>query len=37
MFSSSVVEKVLLGAHAEGKKFDVVVVDSPPLLEGMLF
>ncbi|KAL1681344.1 hypothetical protein EV122DRAFT_261148 [Schizophyllum commune] len=31
---SSVVEKVLLHAHEEGKKFSVVVVDSRPLLEG---
>ena len=27
-------EKVLLHAHEEGKKFSVVVVDSRPLLEG---
>ncbi|KAF9008769.1 hypothetical protein BDQ17DRAFT_1236646 [Cyathus striatus] len=31
---SSIVEKVLLRAHEEGKKFSVIVVDSPPLLEG---
>ncbi|KAF8974659.1 translation initiation factor eIF2B delta subunit [Flammula alnicola] len=31
---SSVVEKVLLSAHNEGKKFSVIVVDSKPLLEG---
>lgn len=31
---SSVVEKILLRAHSEGKKFSVIVVDSRPLLEG---
>ncbi|KAF8204885.1 translation initiation factor eIF2B delta subunit [Pholiota molesta] len=31
---SSVVEKVLLSAQSEGKKFSVMVVDSKPLLEG---
>ena len=31
---SSVVEKVLLQAHEDGKKFSVIVVDSKPLLEG---
>ncbi len=31
---SSVVEKVLLGAHSEGRQFSVVVVDSRPMLEG---
>lgn len=31
---SSVVEKVLLEAQEEGKKFSVIVVDSKPLLEG---
>ncbi|KAF5331531.1 hypothetical protein D9611_007663 [Ephemerocybe angulata] len=31
---SSVVEKVLLRARSEGKKFSVIVVDSRPLLEG---
>ncbi|EGO01639.1 hypothetical protein SERLA73DRAFT_177056 [Serpula lacrymans var. lacrymans S7.3] len=31
---SSVVEKVLLRAHAEGKQFSVIVVDSRPMLEG---
>ncbi|KAF9475923.1 IF-2B-domain-containing protein [Pholiota conissans] len=31
---SSVVEKILLSAHSEGKKFSVMVVDSKPLLEG---
>ncbi|KAF8629742.1 hypothetical protein AX15_003300 [Amanita polypyramis BW_CC] len=31
---SSVVEKVLLNAHDEGKRFSVIVVDSQPLLEG---
>lgn len=31
---SSVVEKVLLNAREEGKKFSVIVVDSQPLLEG---
>ncbi|PFH49342.1 hypothetical protein AMATHDRAFT_76237 [Amanita thiersii Skay4041] len=31
---SSVVEKVLLNAHEEGKIFSVIVVDSRPLLEG---
>ncbi|KAF7331864.1 hypothetical protein MKEN_00066500 [Mycena kentingensis (nom. inval.)] len=31
---SSIVEKVLLHAHARGKRFSVIVVDSRPLLEG---
>lgn len=31
---SSVVQKVLLRAHADGKRFSVIVVDSRPLLEG---
>ncbi|KAK7695599.1 hypothetical protein QCA50_000235 [Cerrena zonata] len=31
---SSVVQKVLLGAHAEGREFSVIVVDSRPMLEG---
>ncbi|KAI0688566.1 eukaryotic translation initiation factor 2B delta subunit [Cytidiella melzeri] len=31
---SSVVEKVLLGAHSEGRQFSVIVVDSRPMLEG---
>ena len=31
---SSVVEKVLLHAWKEGKRFSVVVVDSRPMLEG---
>ena len=31
---SSVVEKVLLRAHEEGKNFSVYVVDSRPMLEG---
>ncbi|KAF5320774.1 hypothetical protein D9619_001019 [Psilocybe cf. subviscida] len=31
---SSAVEKVLLAAQEDGKKFSVVVVDSKPLLEG---
>ncbi|EKM59470.1 uncharacterized protein PHACADRAFT_205686 [Phanerochaete carnosa HHB-10118-sp] len=31
---SSVVEKVLLAAHAEGRQFSVIVADSRPLLEG---
>ncbi|KAF8511186.1 eukaryotic translation initiation factor 2B delta subunit [Gautieria morchelliformis] len=31
---SSVVEKVLLRAHAQRKSFSVIVVDSRPLLEG---
>lgn len=33
-YRSSVVEKVLLRAHAERKNFSVIVVDSRPLLEG---
>ena len=33
---SSVVQKVLLEAWAEGTTFSVVVVDSRPMLEGML-
>ncbi|KAK0190755.1 eukaryotic translation initiation factor 2B delta subunit [Armillaria mellea] len=31
---SSLVQKILLHAHAEGKRFSVIVVDSRPLLEG---
>jgi translation initiation factor eIF-2B subunit delta len=31
---SSVVEKTLLKAHAQGKRFKVIVVDSRPLFEG---
>ncbi|EPQ59623.1 IF-2B-domain-containing protein [Gloeophyllum trabeum ATCC 11539] len=31
---SSVVEKVLLAAHADGRQFTVTVVDSRPMLEG---
>lgn len=31
---SSIVEKILLNAHEEGKRFSVIVVDSRPLLEG---
>ncbi|KLO15756.1 IF-2B-domain-containing protein [Schizopora paradoxa] len=31
---SSAVQKILLGAHGEGKNISVVVVDSRPLLEG---
>jgi translation initiation factor eIF-2B subunit delta len=31
---SSVVEKTLLKAHGQGKKFKVIVVDSRPLFEG---
>ncbi|TBU32032.1 eukaryotic translation initiation factor 2B delta subunit [Dichomitus squalens] len=31
---SSVVEKVLLEAHASGREFSVIVVDSRPMLEG---
>ncbi|KAG6880405.1 hypothetical protein C0992_000007 [Termitomyces sp. T32_za158] len=31
---SSVVEKILLNAHEEGKRFSVIVVDSRSLLEG---
>ncbi|KAG6907832.1 hypothetical protein DXG01_007214 [Tephrocybe rancida] len=31
---SSIVEKILLNAHEEGKRFSVIVVDSNPLLEG---
>ncbi|KAL4075754.1 eukaryotic translation initiation factor 2B delta subunit [Scleroderma citrinum] len=31
---SSVVEKVLLGAWEDGKRFSVIVVDSRPMLEG---
>jgi hypothetical protein len=33
-YRSSVVEKVILGTHAEGRKFTVIVVDSRPMLEG---
>lgn len=32
---SSVVEKILLNAQESGKKFSVIVIDSPPLLEGL--
>lgn len=31
---SSLVQKILLAAHAEGKQFSVIVVDSRPLNEG---
>lgn len=31
---SSVVEKLLLSAHRAGKRFEVIVVDSRPMLEG---
>ncbi|KAI5122155.1 hypothetical protein M0805_007054 [Coniferiporia weirii] len=31
---SSVVEKVILGAHEDGKRISVIVVDSRPMLEG---
>lgn len=31
---SSIVEKVLLHAHSEGKNFSVIIVDSRPMLEG---
>ena len=34
---SSVVEKVLLLAHEEGKSFSVYVVDSRPMLEGSVW
>jgi len=34
---SSVVEKVLLKAHEEGKNFSVYVVDSRPMLEGLFW
>jgi translation initiation factor eIF-2B subunit delta len=34
---SSIIQKVLLRAHAEGKRFSVIVVDSRPLLEGKSF
>ena len=34
---SSVVEKVLLLAHDEGKNFSVYVVDSRPMLEGLVW
>jgi len=33
---SSVVEKVLLRARDEGKDFSVYVVDSRPMLEGLV-
>ena len=29
-------EKILLNAQEEGKKFSVIVIDSQPLLEGLL-
>ena len=35
-YRSSVVEKVLLEAHSSGRHFSVIVVDSRPMLEGML-
>lgn len=31
---SSIVEKILLRAHADGKNFSVIIVDSRPMLEG---
>ncbi|KAL4241158.1 eIF-2B alpha/beta/delta subunits family protein [Abortiporus biennis] len=31
---SSVVQKVLLGAHEQGRQFSVIVVDSRPMMEG---
>jgi hypothetical protein len=31
---SSIVERVLLNAHREGRDFSVIVVDSRPMLEG---
>lgn len=34
MSRSSLVQKILLHAHSEGKRFSVIVVDSRPLLEG---
>lgn len=34
---SSVVEKVLLRARNEGKDFSVYVVDSRPMLEGLVW
>jgi hypothetical protein len=37
MARSSVVEKVLLRAHEEGKSFSVYVVDSRPMLEGLVW
>lgn len=36
IYRSSVVEKVLLSAYKQGKRFSVIVVDSRPLLEGTL-
>lgn len=36
MHRSSVVEKVLLGAHLSGRQFSVMVVDSRPMMEGNL-
>jgi translation initiation factor 2B subunit (eIF-2B alpha/beta/delta family) len=33
---SSVVEKLLVSAHRAGKRFDVIVVDSRPMLEGTI-
>lgn len=33
---SSVVEKVLIHAHKEGRRISVIVVDSRPMLEGLL-
>jgi translation initiation factor 2B subunit (eIF-2B alpha/beta/delta family) len=29
------VEKLLISAHRAGKRFEVIVVDSRPMLEGM--
>ena len=37
MTRSSVVEKVLLRARGEGKNFSVYVVDSRPMLEGLVW
>ena len=36
LYRSSVVEKVLLSEYSEGKRFSVIVVDSKPLLEGIV-
>lgn len=34
IFSSSLIKKIFLDAHKEGKKFEVIIVDSRPLHEG---
>lgn len=37
LFRSSAVEKTLLTAQAEGKRISVIIIDSGPLFEGMVY